>query len=261
MYTAAVEVAAVKDTTRVYSSKAAKYAKHRWDYSPEAIRAMSDIAGLSMSSTVADVGAGTGIFSKHLAGRVGRIYAVEPNPEMRKIAEEYLDFPECVVLDGSAERTGLADHSVDLIVAAQAIHWFNPEPARQEFARVLKPAGWLATVRNYPADDDLSRATASLHRNLERVNLAPSGGLAHAGTLSLYFGAGGYERRTFPFSFKQDWEGFIGSLTSASYAPDEGDAGYAAFVDSAKHVFERFSLGGFLEVRGETELCIGKMPF
>lgn len=69
----------------------------------------------------ADVGAGTGIFSRQLAAYVGKAYAVEPNDDMRAAMQADVALsPLC----GSAESIPLPDCSVDVITAAQAFHWF-----------------------------------------------------------------------------------------------------------------------------------------
>ena len=78
------------DPTEVFSSKAEKYARYRWGYAPEAIQTIFDRAGITQESTVADIGAGTGILTREFVGRVGQIFAVEPNPEMRAILTRQL---------------------------------------------------------------------------------------------------------------------------------------------------------------------------
>src|SRR4029077_18197365 len=57
-------------------------------------------------------------------------------------------FSKFTSISGTAEATTLPDQSVDFITAAQAGHWFNREPARHEFLRILKPGGWLALLWN-----------------------------------------------------------------------------------------------------------------
>ena len=76
--------------TEVFSSKAEKYARYRWDYALQAIEIIFDRAQLSKHSVVADIGAGTGILTKHFVGRVKRVFAVEPNGPMRQMAVEAL---------------------------------------------------------------------------------------------------------------------------------------------------------------------------
>jgi ubiquinone/menaquinone biosynthesis C-methylase UbiE len=108
------------DSSKVYSAKAEQYAKHRWDYHAAAIQTIVDTAQLTAASCVADLGAGTGIFTRHLAPVVARIYAVEPNTEMREQAQQVLaEYPSCVICTGSAEDTGLPAAGIDLITQRQ----------------------------------------------------------------------------------------------------------------------------------------------
>jgi SAM-dependent methyltransferase len=242
----------------LYSTKAKKYARYRWDYAPEAIRAIWETAGLSAASTVADIGAGTGILTRHFAGKVGLVFAIEPNAEMRQIAERSLfGKPACKVFDGSAEAVPLPDRSVDLITVAQAIHWFDPAPARGEFLRILKPGGWLALVRNYGMDEGLNRDIESLSTEANGVRSSPVQ-LPERKPVEFYYGRGGCRALAFPFFSTQDWEEFIGALLSASYMPDEDHPRYKNLETAARRVFNRHSTGGFLESRGETELIIGQ---
>jgi 16S rRNA A1518/A1519 N6-dimethyltransferase RsmA/KsgA/DIM1 with predicted DNA glycosylase/AP lyase activity len=96
------------DSKIAYSSKAGKYARCRWDYAPGAIGAVFELARLSAGSRIADIGAGTGILTRHFAGRVGHVFAVEPNREMRQMLERELGAEaSCSITAGSAEDTGL----------------------------------------------------------------------------------------------------------------------------------------------------------
>src|SRR5262249_43008092 len=51
-------------------------------------------------------------------------------------------------LDGRAEAIPLPDGAVDAVVAGQAYHWFDPDPAHREIARVVKPGGVFAPIWN-----------------------------------------------------------------------------------------------------------------
>ncbi|GIH18050.1 class I SAM-dependent methyltransferase [Rugosimonospora africana] len=95
---------------------------------------------------VADLGAGTGILSR-LLGRLGhQVVAVEPDDAMRAQLERAS--PGVTALAGTAEGIPLPDGSVDAVVAGQAYHWFDPGRAHPEIARVLRPGGVFATIRN-----------------------------------------------------------------------------------------------------------------
>lgn len=240
-----------------YTKKAEKYARYRWDYAPEAIQAIYDCTGLGKSSSLADIGAGTGILTRHFAGYLRQVYAVEPNPEMRRAAQALLvRIPGCVVLDTAAEATGLPDASVDVITVAQAIHWFEPEAARREFWRILKPGGWLVILRNYGTDEALEAAVGAIstaENGVRPVLHAP-----HRVPEGYFYGAGDFEKRTYPFVLSNDWEIFLGAMLSTSFYPDEDDPAYAQFEAAARTVFERFSQGGRIATHGVTELFLGR---
>jgi ubiquinone/menaquinone biosynthesis C-methylase UbiE len=246
--------------TKLYSSKAEKYAKYRWDYSPQAIEAIIRTAQVTDQSTLAYIGAGPGILTKHFSGRVKRIYAVEPNDKMRGLAEKMLSlYKHCSVLKGRAEAIPLADQSIDLILVAQAIHWFDPAPTRQEFLRILKPNGWLAILRNYGKDQRLEAAIERICVEENGVSLTEIIDRPEQKPLSYYYGHENIQCMTFGFEVKDDWERFIGSLLSASFMPDESHPLYPKLERAAREVFDAFSVGGELRVSGETEVMIGQV--
>src|SRR5207244_13479760 len=71
------------------------------------------------------------------------------NEAMRSAAEErFREYPNFRSVAGTAEATALPDAAVDFVVAGQAFHWFKPPEARREFARILRPDGWLVLLWN-----------------------------------------------------------------------------------------------------------------
>jgi ubiquinone/menaquinone biosynthesis C-methylase UbiE len=245
------------DTTDVFSTKAKKYARYRWKYAPEAIQTIFDQTGITNESCVADIGAGTGILTREFIGRVAQIFAVEPNPEMRAIAAKELDrFPSCQVINGRAEATTLADHSVDLVTAAQAVHWFKPEATRREFYRILKPGGWLAICRNYGTNPELGEALKAIYPEETDTETLMVG---KRQPRSYYFRDDDYLKAEFPFQSQAAWEEFLGSLSTASFAPDEGSAFYPQFERRARNIFDNFSVNDRIEMHGMTELYLGKI--
>lgn len=245
------------EPTSVFSSKAEKYARYRWWYAGEAIQAIIAATGIHIGSCTADIGAGTGILTRVLAGIAGLVYAVEPNPEMRAAARrELAGYPNCRIVDGRAEATTLEEASVDLVTAAQATHWFEPQAARTEFRRILKPGGWLAILRNYAADHELGLALEKIYpAETDTAALKVGDGTPR----SFYYKAGKFERYEFPFTTRQPWDVFFGSLCTASNAPDEGSSLYAGFEAGARKVFEAFNIAGMVEQHGVTELFLGQI--
>jgi SAM-dependent methyltransferase len=122
------------------------YDRGRPSYPPKALAWLARRLGLGRGTTVADVGAGTGKLTRQLLGTGARVLAVEPMEEMRRVLAEAV--PDAEVLAGAAESIPLPDASVDAVTAGQAAHWFSPDEAAAEIARVLRPGGGVAFIWN-----------------------------------------------------------------------------------------------------------------
>ena len=123
------------------------YEQGRPDYPDAAL----DLVPVADSAAVLDLAAGTGKLTRVLARRYRRVVAVEPLAEMRAIVAR--EAPAAEALNGRAEAIPLADAEVDAVFVAQAIHWFATDLAITEIARVLRPGGVFAIVRNELADE------------------------------------------------------------------------------------------------------------
>lgn len=121
-------------------------------------------AGAAPGDAVADLGAGTAIFTALLVARGFVVTAVEPNPAMRARA------PELPVrwVEGSFDATGLADGSQRWLTAAQAFHWARPSTALPELRRVLGVGGALTVLWNDrdSAGDPVVSWTAALIKEI-----------------------------------------------------------------------------------------------
>ena len=138
-------MATVDDRARLGFKGAAHYHAYRPSYPAEALAYIREAAELTQQSTVVDLAAGTGLMTCLLAP-VGRLIAVEPLPEMRRVLAAHV--PQAEVITGAAERTWLPSAVADAVVVAQAFHWFANGDAVKEIARILKPGGVLVLVWN-----------------------------------------------------------------------------------------------------------------
>ncbi len=125
-----------------FGAEAAAYERGRPSYPPESI----DWLLPPNARDVLDLGAGTGKLTTRLVERGLGVVAVDPIPEMLELLSRSL--PDTPALLGTAEEIPLPDDSVDAVLVAQAWHWFDPERAVKEVARVLRPGGRLGLVWN-----------------------------------------------------------------------------------------------------------------
>ena len=105
---------------------AAAYDLGRPSYPPEALAWLVSELGLGAAATVLDLAAGTGKLTAGLVPLVGRVIAVEPVAEMRRLLAA--GQPAAEVLEGTAEAIPLATGAVDAVMVAAAFHWFTPTP-------------------------------------------------------------------------------------------------------------------------------------
>ena len=143
-----------------FTDQAEAYARARPGYPDAVVDALVSHVGVAVDDPVADVGAGTGLFTRLLAARGLRVTAVEPNAAMR---EQAAPTPGVSWLEGTFEATGLDARSQRWVVAAQAFHWADPPRALPEMHRVLVPRGHLTLLwndRDVAASPILARARA-----------------------------------------------------------------------------------------------------
>jgi len=154
---------------RTFGAVARAYAAHRPSYPDAALDwALAPLGGHSRP-VLLDLAAGTGKLTASLVRRSDRVTAVEPDPEM--LAVLHAELPGVTALAGSAEDIPLPAGSVDAVLVGQAFHWFDPERAGAEIARVLRPGGVLAALWN--ADDNTVDWVAGYHRAASRERQIP----------------------------------------------------------------------------------------
>ena len=77
----------MRDSTERFSTRVDNYVKFRPDYPLGVTDILKNACGLTSSAVIADVGSGTGIFSKKLLAQGFTVIGVEPNREMREAGD------------------------------------------------------------------------------------------------------------------------------------------------------------------------------
>ncbi|RYU89993.1 class I SAM-dependent methyltransferase [Mucilaginibacter terrigena] len=249
------------NSTSRFSKRVNNYVKYRPGYPTLIIDFLQQDFNLTTDKLIADIGAGTGISTQLFLDAGYRVIAVEPNQPMRDKAIELLgNWPGFKAQNGTAEETGLANGSIDAVIAGQAFHWFDAKKTKAEFERILKPGGMVALIWN-------ERKTSSAfekeydeliikhgkdyaqvdHRNIDAEHIAK------------FFAPQPYRLETFYNEQIFDFDGLKGRLSSSSYMPTIDDAGYQPMITDLKAIFDKYQHKGLITIQYDTNVYVGRV--
>ncbi|MCU1310659.1 MAG: Methyltransferase [Candidatus Angelobacter sp.] len=253
-------VAMSHPTTR-FSNRVDNYIRYRPSYPPELLQLLESECGLTPNSVIADIGSGTGILSRILLDHGNTVFGVEPNPEMRAAGERLLaSYKKFHSIVATAEATGLPSHSIDIITAAQAAHWFDTERARSEFVRILKPGGWVLLIWNERRADSTPFLAAyeqlllTFGTDYEKVR--------HENTTSnidKFFAASPFKYRQFENCQRFDYPALEGRLLSSSYIPDASHPRHSPMLDELRRLFDLHQSNGQIAFDYDTRVYYSQL--
>ena len=231
----------------LFLGRAADYQTGRPGYPDEMLDRIAAETGFDRTWVIAELGSGTGILTDQLLKRGNRVFAVEPNDDMRRVAEEQLGAcPGFSSVAARAETTALAAGSIDLIVSAQAFHHFDKSRLRAEFSRILRPQGcaflcWNSFDTNAKAYQDF--------RGVQRAHaLNPAGAVSRdfavEQKLETFFSPEGMIRWSIPNCQCLSLEQLDGLIFSLSFMPPRSHPGAKALSQDIKTLFDRYAQDG-----------------
>ena len=248
--------------TERFSSRVENYVKYRPGYPPAVPRLLAETCGLTPASLLADVGCGTGLLARAFLEQGHRVVGVEPNHEMREAGARLLaDFPAFTAVAGTAEATTLPEASIDLAVAGQAFHWFDPVATRREFVRILKPGGWTALVwneRRITGSDFLVGFDALLRRFAPEYESSNHRNV-DAAAIAAFFAPGEVRLRQFETAQAFDAAGIAGRLLSSSYAPEPGHPNHQPMLAALSALVARTGDAGQVTLTYDTKVWFGRL--
>ena len=248
------------DAKQRFSSRVADYVRYRPSYPSALIDLLRTECALRAGHVIADIGSGTGFLSELFLKNGNRVYGIEPNKDMRQAGEDYLaSYDAFSSIEASAEATTLDDASVDFITAGQSFHWFEPDAARQELIRIVKPGGWMVIAWN---DRRMEEApfTRAYEGILERFGIDyknvkdsyPEGDRIR-GFLSTF------TQRDLPNHQVLDWDSLRGRLRSSSFTPVEGHPNFAPMIDELRKLFDLHQQNGQVRMDYFTRIYYGQL--
>jgi len=235
-------------TTR-FTDRVKNYIKHRPSYPAEVIGYLKSEGNLRSDSVIADIGSGTGISAELFLKNGNVVYGIEPNDAMREAAEKLLSaYSNFRSINASAEDTTLPNNSIDLIICAQAFHWFDIPKVKIEFKRILKPSGRVCLIWNERILDGnpflveyekLLIKYGTDYKNVRHENIDEE-------KLNEFF-ENRYIKKTFPNKQVFDLAGVTGRLLSSSYTPGYDSPLYEPMLAELNEIFEKNQVNGFIE--------------
>jgi SAM-dependent methyltransferase len=248
------------DAKKRFSSRVADYVRYRPSYPSELLDLLRTECALRSGHVIADIGSGTGLLSELFLKNGNRVYGVEPNKEMREAGEEYLaSYDGFSSIEASAEATTLDDSSIDFITAGQSFHWFEPDAARREFVRVLKPGGWMLIAWN-----DRRMEEAPFTRAYE--NILERFGIDYKNVKESYPEAerirgflSTFSQRDLPNDQTLDWDSLRGRLRSSSFTPTDGHPSFAPMMQELQKLFDEHQQNGQVRMDYFTRIYYGQM--
>jgi ubiquinone/menaquinone biosynthesis C-methylase UbiE len=256
------EARVIPNPTERFTGRVESYRRYRPGYPAEVVETMRRACRLRDDAHVADIAAGTGLLTEVLLAAGFEVTAVEPNDEMRaSCATLEASYSKLRCVAGTAEATGLPNASVDLITVAQAMHWFDQERAKAEFARILKPGGWCAVLYNNRrlSGDAFHDGYESLLRAFGVDYLAVKGQHMGRKRLAAFFAPAPMGCSTFENAQSFDYAGLEGRILSSSYMPQPGQPRFAEMQAAARRLFAETQHDGAVTMVHDCAVCFGEI--
>lgn len=246
-----------------HSNKVENYIRYRPSYPNKLIEYLYNEGGFSKESVIADVGSGTGNFTRFLLERGSRVVAIEPDNLMRTAAERLLgdEFQRFVSIKGTGENTTLSDASVHHIVCANSFHFFDSQKCREEFSRILKPNGTVTLIWNR-RDVEADPFTHEYERLIRRYSKSSEKKDLHKISpteFSDFFGTDRFAFISLPNMQILDMDGMKGGLLSHEDLPSFGHEGYNEMLQDLRTLFDHYNQSGKVILHYETEAYAGQL--
>ncbi len=248
-----------KDPTKRFSDRVENYVKYRPSYPPKVVDELLAKGVITTNSVIADIGSGTGKFSELLVKKGVKVFGIEPNEDMRKAGENFLSsYSIFQSLSGTAEATNLPEKSIDVITVAQAFHWFKIAETQKEFARILKPNGYIVLIWNDRDSED------AFQKEYDRliIEYCPEYRLNDHRNISyhdleIFYKTDEITKFECAYSQLFDFESLQGRLESSSYTPTRGEENYQPMIIKLKELHNKYQENGKVKFAYKTEMSYG----
>jgi len=177
----------------------------------------------------------------------------------QKAAEKFAQNPCFVPVNAPAENTGLDKGCVDLVCAASAFHWFDPELFKKEIRRILRPGGCVCILINAREYDDFTKEQHLICQKYCKGFSSLAHGLEKTRPAMDRFFENGFEEYRFDFPLEYSRENFVKRSLSSSYAPGKDDPSYEPYKEELIKLMDRFCISESIIVKNTTVIFVGRV--
>lgn len=249
------------DSIKRFSTRVQNYARYRPDYPYAIIDLLRSDCGLTVDSIIGDIGSGTGLLSEVFLKNGNRVFGVEPNGAMRAAGKKALmKYPNFSSVDGTAEATNLEPQSMNFVTAGQAFHWFDRAQARIEFARILKPEGFVVLIWNdrrvdstpfLRAYEDLLVRFGTDYEQVRQLDVE--------GEIAGFFAPEAFARTSFENFQDFGFESLKGRVFSSSYTPEPDHPNFGSMIARLSEIFAENQGNGAVRFEYDTKIYYGHL--
>jgi SAM-dependent methyltransferase len=274
----------LENTLPHFTTRVENYIRYRPRYPQAIIDLLQKECHLTTDAIIADIGSGTGLLTELFLNNGNRVFGIEPDADMRAAAEWFLQaYPRFTSIAATAEVTTLADHSVGIVTAGQAFHWFDHERARTEFLRILVPNGWVVLVWNLQRTAGTPFLAAleqfwQAYLTREGLNAEATGQdlsslLQHTNPVYRWrlhseqadqeliaplFRSTTYRVKTFENHMVYDFEGLKGRVLSSGSAPGSEHPRFREMLEALEALFRIHQVDGTITIEQDTRVYYGQ---
>ena len=246
-----------------FTDKAQKYERYRPSYPKKVLNIILEECEFELNNDimVADIGSGTGKFTELLLKTGWIVYAIEPNNNMRAIAEaKFTGNHNYYSINNTAENTGLDDNSINIITVAQALHYFNLDKTKEEFSRILKSNGKVVLLWNFrDRESDFMKEYEKIVYTFHSKDLQPTFAQDKMNDKIYNKLFSKYKVFSIPYSQELHFEELWGKVLSSNHSPRADDPNYNELYKNMKRLFNTYQHNNKITFKYCTKVIIGSI--